>query len=265
MWLAFGSQTRELRDGELVVGSGADADWRIGTADLMPRHFTVTVYDLNASLRATSKDSVVVVNGRQLLGVPYLLNDGDMILAGGGRFCFSDQTPRTNLPPALSRPPAYLANDSSGRGRELISRSTMLGRDASVAIAIDDPSASRFHAEVRREAGGFALHSMGSSGTLLNSRKVSSPMVLSEGDVIEIAGRKWRFTHDAPAENPPPREAAGRDAATTREWRSRAAPTGTVDIIASPHRPTAKRTMALVAGGVILLMAIVGYLLATRA
>src|SRR3954463_4312861 len=95
MWLAFGTQTRKLRDGEIVVGSGADADWRIATADLMPRHFTITVYDLNASLRASSKDSVVVVNGKQLIGIPHLLNDGDVVAAGGGRFIFSEGTART--------------------------------------------------------------------------------------------------------------------------------------------------------------------------
>src|SRR5690348_4946588 len=168
MWLAFGTQTRELRDGELVVGSGADADWRIGTADLMPRHFTITVYDLNASLRSASRDNVVVVNDKQLVGVPHLLNDGDVIWAGAGRFRFSEGAARADDEPLGPPKPAYLVNESSGRGRELISRSTMLGRDASSAIMIDDGSVSRFHAELRREAGGFALHSLGQSGTLIN-------------------------------------------------------------------------------------------------
>ena len=49
---------------DMRTTSGADADWRIATADLMPRHFTITIYDVNASLRATSKDNVVVVNDK---------------------------------------------------------------------------------------------------------------------------------------------------------------------------------------------------------
>lgn len=262
MWLAFGSHTRELRDGEIVVGSGADADWRIGTADLMPRHFALTVYDLNASVRATSKDNVVVVNGKQLIGVPHLLNDGDVIAAGAGRFLFSENAARTDLPAAPPRPVAYLANDTSSRGRELISRSTMLGRDASVAIVIDDPAVSRFHAEVRREAGGFALHSMGSAGTALNGRKVTGPVMLAENDVIEIAGRRWRFSYSAPTENaPPPREMpTGRE-----KRRSRALETSTMDVVPEAEGGRRSRLGMAAVGAVILLVALVGFLLATRA
>jgi len=260
MWLAFGTQTRQLRDGELVVGSGADADWRIGTADLMPRHFTVTIYDLNVSVRATSKDNVVVVNGKQLIGVPHLLNDGDVVAAGAGRFVFSEQTPRTDLPP-VTQPAAYLANESSGRGRELISRSTMIGRDASVAIAIDDPSVSRFHAEVRREAGGFALHSLGSSGTLLNGRKLTAPVLLTEGDVLEIARRRWRFTHSAPGEAPP----APRDLPTDRPWRARAPETGAIDVVSEGVQRAKPRRRVIVVAAIVLLAALVVLLLVTRA
>lgn len=260
MWLAFETQTRQLRDGEIVVGNGADADWRIATADLMPRHFTITVYELNASLRATSKDNVVVVNGKQLMGVPHLLNDGDVISAGAGRFLFSDETPRTDFPPTPPQTAAYLANEASGRGRELISRSTMLGRDASVAIAINHPSVSRFHAEVRREAGGFVLHSLGSAGTLLNGRKLSGPMLLAEGDVLEIADRRWRFTYTAPGESAPgPRDNPG-----GAQWRTRALDTGTSDVI--PGQVPGRRgwIVPAVAGAIILLAAIVGFLLAVR-
>ncbi len=261
MWLAFATQTRELRDGEIVVGSGADADWRIGTADLMPRHFTITTYDLNASLRATSKNNVVVVNGKQLVGVPHLLNDGDVISAGAGRFLFSDHSPRTDLPALPVQRPAYLATESNGRGRELISRSTMLGRDASVAIVIDDPSVSRFHAEVRREAGGFALHSLGSAGMLLNGRKVNGPTLLVEGDTLEIASRRWQFTHSAPNESAP----GPRDGPTGRQWRTRAPETGMTDVISDQTRPKRGRAMLAAVGAVILLVAIVGFLLAVRA
>jgi pSer/pThr/pTyr-binding forkhead associated (FHA) protein len=260
MWLAFGSQSRELRDGEIVVGSGADADWRIGTADLMPRHFAVTVYDLNASLRATSKDNVVVVNGKQLVGVPHLLNNGDVIAAGAGRFMFSEHEAYPSLEPAEAPPPAFLISDTGHRGRELISRSTILGRDASVAIVILDPAVSRFHAEVRREAGGFALHSMGSAGTLLNGRKMSGPIVLAEGDVIEIAGRRWRFTHSAPSAGPPP----PRDPSNSRQWRARAAETGTIDVIDAATPAKSRRVMTIVVGAIILLVAIAGYLIVTR-
>lgn len=262
MWLAFGKQTRALRDGQLVVGSGADADWRIGTADLMPRHFTITVYDLNASLRAASRDNVVVVNDKQLVGVPHLLNDGDVIWAGAGRFLFSDGSMRTDDGPRPPARPAYLLNES-GRGGELISRSTILGRDPSSAIVIDDQSVSRFHLEVRREAGGFALHSLGQSGTLVNGRKATGPVMLREGDVIEVARRRWRFSHIAPSDQaaqPPPR-----DTSASLQWRTRPPETRTIDVI-SPD-PVVKRRMGtrVVVGALILLVVLAGFLLVARA
>jgi pSer/pThr/pTyr-binding forkhead associated (FHA) protein len=260
MWLAFGTQTRELRDGELVVGSGADADWRIGTADLMPRHFTITIYELNASLKATSRDNVVVVNDKQLVGVPRLLNDGDVIRAGNGRFLFSDSTARPDAAAPDRLRPAYLLNETSGRGRELISRSTTLGRDTSSAIVIDDASVSRYHAELRREAGGFALHSMGSAGTLVNGRKVLAPTMLGEGDIIEIAKRRWRFTHVPPRDEiAVPRDPGG------NQWRARAPETRMIDVITPEPAPSRRRTTTIIAGAVILLVVLVGFLLVARA
>ncbi len=197
MWLSFGVQTRELRDGEIVVGSGADADWRIATADLMPRHFTLVVHGLNVNLRPSSRTNVVAVNGRQLVGTTHLLNDGDVISAGNGRFLFSEQEPRL-LPPETNGHPAFLVDEAGDIVHPLTSRSTTLGRDGSNAIVVRDPAASRFHAEVRREAGGFALHTMGSSGTAVNGRRIGPPLLLSDGDEIEIAYRKFRFVRELP-------------------------------------------------------------------
>jgi pSer/pThr/pTyr-binding forkhead associated (FHA) protein len=197
VWLALGSQTRELRDGELVVGSGADADWRIATADLRPRHFTIVVYGLNASLRPTSKDNVVAVNDRQLIGATHLLNDGDVIAAGSGRFVFSDDAPRIESVEARTDP-AYLIDDGAKVAHPLMSRSTTIGRDASNTIVLKDPSASRFHAEIRREAGGFALHTMGSAGTSRNGKKLGPPVLLDDGDVIDIAYVPFRFAREKP-------------------------------------------------------------------
>jgi hypothetical protein len=64
-WLAFGMMTRELRDGEIVVGAAADASWRVTTADLMPRHFVLTVRGRDVSVRACTADNIVAVNGER--------------------------------------------------------------------------------------------------------------------------------------------------------------------------------------------------------
>ncbi|HXT14736.1 MAG TPA: FHA domain-containing protein [Gemmatimonadaceae bacterium] len=198
MWLATSSATRELRDGEIVVGGGADADWRVPSADLMPRHFTIIVHGLNASLKPTSQDNVVVVNGRQLGVASHLLNDGDEILAGNERFVFGENAPPTVVTAAgagaASR--VFLIDEATNTAHELVNRSTTIGRDPSNAILLRDATASRFHAEVRREAGGFVLHSMGSSGTAINGAAATAPVLLNVGDVVEVAFTKLRFSGD---------------------------------------------------------------------
>jgi pSer/pThr/pTyr-binding forkhead associated (FHA) protein len=203
-WLSAGKLTHELRDGEVVVGSGSEAAWRVPSADLMPRHFVLTVHGLNASVRPVSMDNVVVVNGQQLSGTPWTLHDGDVIAAGSGRFVYTDEAPRaTPTPPAAKTsestiPVGFLVDERANAAYSMVSRSTGIGRDRSNAIVIRDPTASRFHAEIRREAGGFVLHARGSAGTMVNNRQVASPCMLEEGDQIEIAYTVLRFTMQTP-------------------------------------------------------------------
>jgi len=192
-WVALGTLTRRLAEGETVVGGGADADWRVTSADLMPRHVVLTVHGLNTSIRPMSDDVVVAVNGKQLGGEYHLLNDGDEIAAGRGRFVYTDDTPRGE--PQVDEPAeiAYLVDEAEEVAYLLRPRSTTLGRDVSNSIVTRDPTASRFHAEVRREAGGFALHSMGAAGTTLNGRIMTRPVLLDGDDVIQIAFTTLRF------------------------------------------------------------------------
>lgn len=228
MWLTFGAQARELRDGELVVGSGADADWRVSTADLMPRHFALTIHGLNASLRAASRDTVIVVNGRQLAGTTHLLNDGDVIEAGSGKFVFGEAEAKVASTEAQPTAPGYLIDEAAQRAQPLVNRSTTLGRDGSNTIVVRDPAASRFHAEVRREAGGFALHSMGSAGTRVNARPVDGPVLLEDGDVIELAYAKFRFVRSVPSGVA---WAGGHDARTDTSQRNPTLTTGRISVV----------------------------------
>lgn len=196
-WLAFGMQTRELRDGEIVVGAAPDASWRVTTADLMPHHFAITARGRDVTVKACTTDNVVAVNGVQVSSQPQTLRDGDVISAGSGRFAFNDEAPRTSPlePPAF--PQAHLIDERRRVAHPLNSRSTPIGRDASNDVVLRDPSASRFHAEIRREAGAFALHSMGATGAMVNGVASRPPRLLAEGDEIEMAFETFRFTQRA--------------------------------------------------------------------
>jgi predicted component of type VI protein secretion system len=196
-WLAFGMLTRELRDGEIVVGSASDATWRVTTADLMPHHFSLVARGKDVTVRACTIDTVVAVNGEQASGEPRLLREGDVIAAGSGRFAYNHDAPRTTPLEPAPQGQAHLIDERRRIAHPLDSRSTPIGRDASNDVVLRDPGASRFHAEIRREAGGFALHSMGATGVSVNGVASRPPRLLAEGDELEIAFETFRFTQRA--------------------------------------------------------------------
>lgn len=71
---------------------------------------------------------------------------------------------------------------------------TGIGRDASNPVLIRDLAASRSHCEVRRSGEGYVLHPLGSAETKVNGVVVTAPRPLAEGDVVEIAYTRLRFT-----------------------------------------------------------------------
>lgn len=63
----------------------------------------------------------------------------------------------------------------------------VLGRAADCDLVVTEPRVSRHHAELRREGEGFVLADLGSTnGTLLNGQRLSRPLPLRDGDVIEL-------------------------------------------------------------------------------
>ena len=218
-WLAIGTTTHELREGDVTVGSGFDAQLRVTSVDLAPAHFVVSVHGSDATLKPASRDAVVAVNGEQVNQASRPLVDGDVILAGTGRFLFSHAVPGAFASRDSSAGLGYLVDDNAGVAHAL-GASTLIGRAASNAIVVRDPTASRFHADVRREAGGFVLRSIGASGTKVNRQPMKSPTLLAEGDRIEIAFSMLRFTTLTPPGDivaaPPPSHSVPNDAAGRR-------------------------------------------------
>lgn len=197
-WLALGMTTRELRDGQVIIGSGGDAGWRITTADLAARHFVIDSNGAAATIRANSIDNVVVLNGKQVGVSPEPIADNDSVLAGSGRFTYTIDPPvivPSDDPPIRN---AHLVDDVAKIAHPLVGRTTPIGRDASNAVVVRDPTVSRFHAEVRREAGGYAVHSTGMAGTTLNGQPLEGSLILYEGDTLEIEGTQLRFTTAPP-------------------------------------------------------------------
>lgn len=76
-------------------------------------------------------------------------------------------------------------------------RTMTIGRAPTNQIEIRDDRCSRYHAEVFMSQGQWTLRDLDSrNGTLLNGKRVSGDVMLSEGDVIRIANHQMAFVHD---------------------------------------------------------------------
>src|SRR5205823_2864037 len=194
-WLEYNETLQELRaESEVLVGTGAQATWRLRRADLMPRHFIVSTSGEGTVIRPFSSDAVVTVNGRQIACGNSALQDGDVISAGSGDFRFWATAPGETRSIVKAPMAAHLVDERRHSALSLHRVSTGIGRDESNALVIDDAAAASFHAEVRREAGGHALRAADSAAVRVNGRAVSAPVMLSEGDEIEIANLVLRYT-----------------------------------------------------------------------
>jgi sigma-B regulation protein RsbU (phosphoserine phosphatase) len=89
---------------------------------------------------------------------------------------------------------------ADGRTSEhhLLSVPSVLGRDPSCEIMVDDPSASRRHALIRPGPGGYVVEDLGSkNGTLVNDVPTTSARLL-DGDVIMIGAVRVVFRDQEP-------------------------------------------------------------------
>lgn len=184
--------------GELMVGSGSQATWRIAGQDLAARHFKVRASDDgSAAVVPASPQNVVVMNGKQVPPSGAAVSSGDVIAAGGARFVYL-QKPDSKRPPLPPPPPdAHLIDMSSRKGYTLRKRVVQIGREIGCSIVLKDPTVSRFHADVRGEAGEFVIYSMGSAGTKINGQPVNAPRLLVEGDLIQIGETTFTFSRAA--------------------------------------------------------------------
>jgi phosphoserine phosphatase RsbU/P len=73
-----------------------------------------------------------------------------------------------------------------------------IGRSARNDLCVEDPFASRLHAEVRSRGDSFWLSDLGSAnGTLLNDVRMTAPVMLRDGDVIRIGETAIEFNDRA--------------------------------------------------------------------
>ena len=71
---------------------------------------------------------------------------------------------------------------------ELDQDSYTIGREAGNEIVIEDPQVSRRHAQLTRQGASYLIEDIGSTnGTYVNGKRVTAPVLLSNGDMIGLA------------------------------------------------------------------------------
>src|SRR5687768_14832076 len=110
-WLTTEGASHQIADGETIVGSGANAAWRLVSHDLAPRHFVVRGEGGRVTIRPCGVDAIIAVNGAQAGSNPVELRDGDTIDAGKARFVYSSE--RSGSYPATAVAPAHVVDARS--------------------------------------------------------------------------------------------------------------------------------------------------------
>ena len=92
---------------------------------------------------------------------------------------------------------AWLVDERWFKAYPLVQETT-IGRGSKCSIILRDPAVSRVHAVVSKHPSGYRVNPQGASGTKLNGNGIDAPVLLQEGDVLEIAFTSLRFTTKAP-------------------------------------------------------------------
>ncbi len=91
----------------------------------------------------------------------------------------------------LEDPPILIAQVGPLEGQQFsIKETIMIGRDQNTDIVIltPDKQVSRLHASIKNTGEGILLSDLGSkNGTYLNGERIKKPVILYDGDVIQIA------------------------------------------------------------------------------
>jgi DNA-binding winged helix-turn-helix (wHTH) protein len=106
----------------------------------------------------------------------------------GYAFCGS-ATGEGETPAAAATGGAYWLSSEEGEFR-LREGDNVLGRDAGLAVRVDQPGVSRRHACIRVEGGRAILTDLDSkNGTFVGNERVTSPRVLHDGDEVRLGRR----------------------------------------------------------------------------
>lgn len=97
--------------------------------------------------------------------------------------------------------PRLIVRSTPSHGDSVVELSrlrTTIGRSARNDLCVEDPFASRLHAEIRRRGDAFWISDLGSAnGTLINGAKLTSQVQLNDRDIIRIGETEIEYSERA--------------------------------------------------------------------
>ena len=163
-----------------------------------------------------------------------LLVDGATITQHAGQ-------PPSSAPSAVGV--AVVAGPDAGRITHLAEGATLVGRDLSAAVVIDDRTVSRRHLEIHVIGGGVSLHDLGSvNGSRAGIQWLSTPAPVAFDALVHVGASSIRF-HSIPATTLPSAAACGGRIALVRPPRQQ--PRGPQPIAPPPRAQGASRLIAI--------------------
>lgn len=213
MELEYGGRRYPVAVGELVIGSGPDATLVLEAAGIRARHALVRLLAPGMAVVVPGEPGAeILVNGARLGPDPTPLMHGDKLGIGGLEVVVSDpgragatrvQSAPAPVPPSPAVPKARLVSLTDGREYVVDAVPFVIGRDATANLVVESDLVSRRHAEIVAAPGGYSVVDLSSNGVLVNSRRISAPVMLQQGDVIRVGDADFRY-HLADIEAPPP-------------------------------------------------------------
>ncbi len=180
-------ERHELIESELTVGRAEENGLVISHAKVSRKHLRVYVDDGRWWVEDLASSHGTSVNGIVLDGSPQVLSDGDGIALGDAvlRFLSGESTRLGAVPTGAVEAQALTI---------VTGQTVAVGRDAHNDLVLDDPTVSRFHAELAAGESGVELRDLGSSnGTRVNGELVTRAQV-DPGGAIGIG--RFRITLD---------------------------------------------------------------------
>ena len=192
----------EIRQGEVLVGAGADCAVMLAAPGIAPKHCKLYEREGQTFVQPLG-NAVTVLNGKQI-AAETAIKPGDLLLFArvGARVVAVEKTPaplprqavatgdddgRTRVRMAL---PKFVMRGVSGPtfGKTFgVIGALTLGRSAECDISIPSDEISRHHAKLQVVPDGVTVEDMGSAnGTFVNNQRVHGSVLMKHGDELRL-------------------------------------------------------------------------------